>query len=103
MRMFSYEAQYYDEDYHRVETTRGIIAGESYQDAMEQLYEFCVAPAKRGTDEDELVSVKLEELDNPLDWDTLEEIIMEEQRKNGKTVSKADELLISTTTTTLQN
>lgn len=85
MRMFSYEAQYYDEDYHRVETTRGIIAGESYQDAMGQLYEYCVAPEKRGADEDGLVSVKLEELDNPLDWDTLEEII--EEKKDKKTSS----------------
>lgn len=81
MRMFSYEAQYYDEDYHRVETTRGIIAGESYQDAMEQLYEFCVAPAKRGTDEDGLVSVKLEELDNPLTLEALTEIVEEEEKK----------------------
>lgn len=81
MRMFFYEVQYYDEDYHRVETTRGLIAGESYQDAMGQLYEYCVAPAKRGTDEDELVSVKLEELDNPLDWDTLVDIVEEEKNK----------------------
>lgn len=85
MRMFFYEARYYDEDYHRVETTRGLIAGESYQDAMGQLYEYCVAPEKRGTDEDELVSVKLEELDNPLDWDTLVDIVEEEERKQKKT------------------
>ena len=81
MRMFFYEAQYYDEDYHRVETTRGLIAGESYQDAMGQLYEDCVAPAKRGTDEDGLVSVKLEELDNPLTLETLVEIVEEEKDK----------------------
>lgn len=81
MRMFFYEAQYYDEDLRSVETARGIIAGESYQDAMEQLYEFCVAPAKRGTDEDGLVSVRLEELDNPLDWDTLVDIVEEEKDK----------------------
>lgn len=81
MRMFFYEAQYYDEDYHRVETTRGLIAGESYQDAMGQLYEYCVAPEKHGTDEDGLVSVKLEELDNPLDWDTLVDIVEEEKDK----------------------
>lgn len=83
MRMFSYEAQYYDEDYHRVETTRGLIAGESYQDALDQLYEHCVAPVKRGTDEDGLVSVKLEEMDNPLNWETLEELV--EERKQKKT------------------
>lgn len=81
MRMFFYEVQYYDEDYHRVETTRGLIAGESYQDAMGQLYEYCVAPEKRGADEDGLVSVKLEELDNPLDWDTLVDIVEEEKNK----------------------
>lgn len=85
MRMFFYEAQYYDEDYHRVETTRGLIAGESYQDAMGQLYEYCVAPAKRGTDEDGLVSVKLEELDNPLTLEALMEIVEEEERKQKKT------------------
>lgn len=82
MRLFFYEAQYYDEDYHRVETTRGLIAGESYQDAMGQLYEGCVAPAKRGTDEDGLVSVKLEELDNPLTLEALMEIVEEEKNKN---------------------
>ena len=87
MRMFFYEAQYYDEDYHKVETTRGLIAGESYQDAMGQLYEYCVAPAKRGADEDGLVSAKLEELDNPLDWDTLVDIVEEEERKQKKTTS----------------
>lgn len=87
MRMFFYEAQYYDEDYHRVETTRGLIAGESYQDAMGQLYEYCVAPAKRGTDEDGLVSVKLEELDNPLTLEALMEIVEEEERKQNKTTS----------------
>lgn len=81
MRMFFYEAQYYDEDYHRVETARGLIAGESYQDAMGQLYEDCVAPAKRGTDEDGLVSVKLEELDNPLTLEALVEIVEEEKDK----------------------
>lgn len=81
MRMFFYEAQYYDEDYHRVETTRGLIAGESYQDAMGQLYEDCVAPTKRGTDEDGLVSVKLEELDNPLTLEALVEIVEEEKDK----------------------
>lgn len=88
MRMFFYEAQYYDEDYHRVETTRGLIAGESYQDAMGQLYEYCVAPAKRGTDEDGLVSVKLEELDNPLTLEALMEIVEEEERKQKKTTSR---------------
>lgn len=88
MRMFFYEAQYYDEDYHRVETTRGLIAGESYQDAMGQLYEYCVAPEKRGADEDGLVSVKLEELDNPLDWDTLVDIVEEEERKQKKNTSR---------------
>lgn len=82
MRMFFYEAQYYDEDYHRVETTRGLIAGESYQDAMGRLYEDCVAPAKRGTDEDGLVSAKLEELDNPLTLEALMEIVEEEKNKN---------------------
>lgn len=87
MRMFFYEAQYYDEDYHRVETTRGLIAGESYQGAMGQLYEYCVAPAKRGTDEDGLVSVKLEELDNPLTLEALMEIVEEEERKQKKTTS----------------
>ena len=87
MRMFFYEAQYYDEDYHRVETTRGLIAGESYQGAMGQLYEYCVAPEKRGADEDGLVSAKLEELDNPLDWDTLVDIVEEEERKQKKTTS----------------
>lgn len=87
MRLFFYEAQYYDEDYHRVETTRGLIAGESYQDAMSQLYEYCVAPAKRGTDEDGLVSVKLEELDNPLTLEALMEIVEEEERKQKKTTS----------------
>ena len=81
MRLFFYEAQYYDEDYHRVETTRGLIAGESYQDAMGQLYENCVAPAKRGTDEDGLVSAKLEELDNPLTLEALMEIVEEEKDK----------------------
>lgn len=81
MRLFFYEAQYYDEDYHRVETTHGLIAGESYQDAMGQLYEDCVAPAKRGTDEDGLVSVKLEELDNPLTLEALVEIVEEEKDK----------------------
>lgn len=81
MRLFFYEAQYYDEDYHRVETTRGLIAGESYQDAMGQLYEDCVAPTKRGTDEDGLVSVKLEELDNPLTLEALMEIVEEEKDK----------------------
>lgn len=81
MRLFFYEAQYYDEDYHRVETTRGLIAGESYQDAMGQLYEDCVAPAKRGTDEDGLVSAKLEELDNPLALEALMEIVEEEKNK----------------------
>ena len=81
MRLFFYEAQYYDEDYHKVETTRGLIAGESYQDAMGQLYEYCVAPAKRGTDEDGLVSVKLEELDNPLTLEALVEIVEEEKDK----------------------
>ena len=81
MRLFFYEAQYYDEDYHTVETTRGLIAGESYQDAMGQLYEDCVAPAKRGTDEDGLVSVKLEELDNPLTLEALMEIVEEEKDK----------------------
>ena len=81
MRMFFYEAQYYDEDYHRVETTRGLIAGESYQGAMGQLYEDCVAPTKRGTDEDGLVSVKLEELDNPLTLEALMEIVEEEKDK----------------------
>ena len=84
MRMFFYEAQYYDEDYHRVETTRGLIAGESYQGAMDQLYEYCVAPAKRGTDEDGLVSVKLEELDNPLTLEALVEIVEEEKYKKTK-------------------
>lgn len=88
MRLFFYEAQYYDEDYHRVETTRGLIAGESYQDAMGQLYEYCVAPAKRGTDEDGLVSVKLEELDNPLTLKALMEIVEEEERKQKKTTSR---------------
>ena len=88
MRMFFYEAQYYDEDYHRVETTRGLIAGESYQDAMGRLYEDCVAPAKRGTDEDGLVSVKLEELDNPLTLEALMEIVEEEERKQKKTTSR---------------
>ena len=88
MRMFFYEAQYYDEDYHRVETTRGLIAGESYQDAMGQLYEGCVAPAKRGTDEDGIVSVKLEELDNPLTLEALVEIVEEEERKQKKTTSR---------------
>ena len=88
MRMFFYEAQYYDEDYHTVETTRGLIAAESYQDAMGQLYESCVAPAKRGTDEDGLVSAKLEELDNPLDWGTLVDIVEEEERKQKKTTSR---------------
>ena len=87
MRLFFYEAQYYDEDYHRVETTRGFIAGESYQDAMGQLYEYCVAPAKRGADEDGLVSVKLEELDNPLTLEALMEIVEEEERKQKKTTS----------------
>lgn len=87
MRLFFYEAQYYDEDYHRVETARGLIAGESYQDAMGQLYEYCVAPAKRGTDEDGLVSVKLEELDNPLTLEALMEIVEEEERKQNKTTS----------------
>ena len=87
MRLFFYEAQYYDEDYHRVETTRGLIAGESYQDAMGQLYEYCVAPTKRGTDEDGLVSVKLEELDNPLTLEALVEIVEEEERKQKKTTS----------------
>ena len=82
MRLFFYEAQYYDEDYHRVETTRGLIAGESYQDAMGRLYEDCVAPAKRGTDEDGLVSAKLEELDNPLTLEALMEIVEEEKNKN---------------------
>lgn len=81
MRLFFYEAQYYDEDYHRVETTRGLIAGESYQDAMGQLYEYCVAPEKRGADEDGLVSVKLEELDNPLTLEALMEIVEEEKGK----------------------
>lgn len=81
MRMFSYEAQYYDEDLRRVETVSGLLAGESYQDAMGQLYEYCVAPAQRGTDEDGLVSVKLEELDNPLDWDTIVDIMEEEKDK----------------------
>lgn len=81
MRMFFYEAQYYDEDYHRVETTRGLIAGESYQDAMGQLYEGCVAPEKRGADEDGLISVKLEELDNPLTLEALTEIVEEEKNK----------------------
>ena len=85
MRLFFYEAQYYDEDYHRVETTRGLIAGESYQDAMGQLYEGCVAPAKRGADEDGLVSVKLEELDNPLTLEALMEIVEEEERKQKGT------------------
>ena len=88
MRLFFYEAQYYDEDYHRVETTRGLIASESYQDAMGQLYEYCVAPAKRGTDEDGLVSVKLEELDNPLTLEALMEIVEEEERKQKKTTSR---------------
>lgn len=85
MRMFFYEAQYYDEDYHRVETTRGLIAGESYQDAMGQLYEDCVAPEKRGADEDGLISVKLEELDNPLTLEALTEIVEEEEKKQKKT------------------
>lgn len=87
MRLFFYEAQYYDEDYHRVETTRGLIAGESYQGAMGQLYEYCVAPEKRGADEDGLVSVKLEELDNPLTLEALMEIVEEEERKQKKTTS----------------
>lgn len=81
MRMFLYEAQYYDEDYHKVETARGLIAGEGYQDAMDQLYEHCVAPAQRGTDEDGLLSVKLEELDHPLDWETLVEMVEKEKQK----------------------
>ena len=88
MRLFFYEAQYYDEDYHRVETTRGLIAGESYQDAMGRLYEGCVAPTKRGTDEDGLVSAKLEELDNPLTLEALMEIVEEEERKQKKTTSR---------------
>lgn len=97
MRMFSYNLQYYDEDLRAVETARGIIAGESYQDAMEQLYEFAVAPAKRGTDEEGLVSVKLEELDNPLDWDTLEEIVAEEKQKISRPLAEEDKPYISTT------
>ena len=84
MRMFFYEAQYYNEDYYIVETTRGLIAGESYQDAMGQLYEACVAPAKRGTDEDGLVSVKLEELDNPLTLEALMEIVDEEKGQENQ-------------------
>lgn len=98
MRLFFYEAQYYDEDLRRVETASGLLAGESYQDAMSQLYEYCVAPAKRGTDEDGLVSAKLEELDNPLDWDTLEEIVAEEKQKISRPLAEEDKSHISTTT-----
>lgn len=81
MRLFFYSVRYWEEDTNTVENVRGIVAGKSYQDALERLYDDCVTPSKRDTDEDGLISVKIEELDNPLEWDAIEEIVAEEKEK----------------------
>lgn len=76
--MFEFEVRYWDEDTGKAVNARGILGAESYIDATKKAIDYCSIPGHSGAG---VISVKVSELENPLDWEELKDWVKEKREE----------------------
>lgn len=72
--MFEFTVKYWDNEDDRAKECHGLIGASSYTDAANKAVEYCSIPGKPG---ENIISVYVSELENPLDWEEIKDWFVE--------------------------
>ena len=76
--MFEYAVKCWDETEGKIEHYSGILGADSYEAAVKKVVEYCSVPGKPG---ENIIAVSVSELENPLDWEEIKEMISNKEER----------------------